>query len=28
VLDRVLQNNEDLKKLSESLGVKPEAEGN
>jgi type VI secretion system protein ImpB len=28
VLDRVLQNNEDLKKLSESLGVKPEGEGN
>jgi type VI secretion system protein ImpB len=28
VLDRVLQNSEDLKKLSESLGVKPEGEGN
>jgi type VI secretion system protein ImpB len=28
VLDRVLQNNEDLKKLSESLGVKPDGEGN
>jgi type VI secretion system protein ImpB len=28
VLDRVLQNNEDLKKLSESLGVKSEGEGN
>jgi type VI secretion system protein ImpB len=28
VLDRVLQNNEDLKKLSQSLGVKPEGEGN
>lgn len=27
VLDRVLQNNEDLKKLSESLGVKPDGEG-
>ena len=28
VLDRVLQNSEDLKKLSDSLGVKPEGEGN
>jgi type VI secretion system protein ImpB len=28
VLDRVLQNSDDLKKLSESLGVKPEGEGN
>lgn len=28
VLDRVLQNSEDLKKLSESLGVKPDGEGN
>ncbi|MBX6368814.1 MAG: type VI secretion system contractile sheath small subunit [Rhodospirillales bacterium] len=28
VLERVLQNSEDLKKLSESLGVKPDGEGN
>jgi type VI secretion system protein ImpB len=27
VLERVLQNNEDLKKLSESLGVKSDGEG-
>jgi type VI secretion system protein ImpB len=28
VLERVLQNSEDLKKLSDSLGVKPDGEGN
>jgi type VI secretion system protein ImpB len=28
VLDRVLQNSDELKKLSESLGVKSEGEGN